>query len=110
MSKNGIPSWIESRSKILEQRKIDNSKFYKIPEGETTIEVSTAVPPIEVEKFNKKRSQYTIIVNGKEQILECGITLDSLILKALKQNLNPMTIIRVRTDIKTSYSIKGLSE
>lgn len=110
MSQTGIPSWINERAEVLAKRKIENSKFYKIPEGETEILVSTTKPPTEIEKFNKKRSQYEITVNGKSLILECGITLDSLILKALKQNMNPMIIIRVGTDINTMYSIKGLSK
>jgi hypothetical protein len=70
--------------------------------------VDISAPPLEVDKFQKKRYQYKIKVNNEIKILEVGIQLDTLIISALMKDMNPMTVIRSGKGIKTQYSIKGL--
>jgi hypothetical protein len=45
---------------------------------------------------------------NETKTLEVGKQLYRLIIKALAQGLNPMTIIRAGTDINTKYGIKAL--
>lgn len=104
-----MPSWVKDRQEKLEKEKEDRSQFFKFPKGETVIEVDTNTAPVELEKFSgKRRTQYKIKVNNEVKTLEVGVQLDTLIINALMQNLNPMTVIRIGDGIKTQYSIKEL--
>jgi len=113
MSK-AVPSWVKRENDAIKQQQAEESQFFKLPEGETEILVNDDEMPVEISKsFNKKdeariRYQYRIIVQGQEKTLEVGKQLHRLIIKALMQSLNPMTIIRAGTDINTKYGIKGL--
>ena len=109
-----IPSWVKRASEAIKTQQAEESVFYKLPEGETEILVDDAVAFVEITKaFNKKddariRYQYAITVEEQQKTLEVGKQLHRLIIKALMQGLNPMTIVRVGIDINTKYGIKGL--
>lgn len=102
--------WIKTRQLKLQKQKEENSQFFKFPEGETEILIDTAKPPEEViSNFGKPRTRYniTIVKTGAKKIIDVGVSLDSLIIEALMSNVNPMTVIRTGTDLKTKYGIKG---
>lgn len=103
-----IPNWVKEKQAQQEKQAQERSLFFKFPEGETEITVDTTMPPKEVNKFGKNRYQYKITVNNEIKTLEVGSMLDTLIIKALMANVNPMIVVRVGKGIKSSYSIKGL--
>lgn len=112
MSK-AIPSWVQQESAKIKEQQEQESQFYKLPEGETELLFDDAEPPKEIEKTFKSdtrtRWQYKVILeDGNQKTLEVGKQLHRLIIKALSQGLNPMTIIRAGTDINTKYGIKAL--
>lgn len=103
-----LPDWVKERQEQQLKEKNEKSQFYKFPKGETVIKVDLDSAPVEVEKFGKHRYQYKIIVEGAVKTLEVGMQLDTLIISALMENINPMTVVRVGSGIKTQYSIKEL--
>lgn len=112
MSKPAVPAWVKTAKAEIVEQEANESKFYKLPEGETEILVNDEEPPKVIEKkFNDKvstRWQFDIIVDEQQKTLEVGKSLYRKIVKALEQGLNPMTVIRAGTDIHTQYGIKGL--
>lgn len=112
MSK-AVPAWVKQAKAEIAEQEANESVFYKLPEGETEIMVNADEPPKVVEKKFKDevrtRWQFKIILeDGQQKTLEVGKTLYRKIIKALEQGLNPMTVIRAGTDIRTNYGIKGL--
>lgn len=111
MSK-ATPSWVQREANKIKAQQEKESIFFKIPEGETEIIINDALPPKVIEKDFKgtirTRWQFEVNVEGEKKTLEVGKMLYRLIIKALLQGLNPMTIIRAGTDINTKYGIKGL--
>lgn len=103
-----VPEWVKKRSAEIEKEKQNRSQFLKFEKGETVIKVDTNTPVKEVEKFQKTRYQYKVTVNNEVKTLECGTMLDSLIISALIKNINPMTVIRTGSGLKTQYGIKEL--
>jgi hypothetical protein len=107
-----LPKWIlDHNAKNEETAK--NSVFFKLPEGETEIQVDLSEAPKELQKAGldkivRTRWQYRIVVNGESKILEVGKQLDTQIIQALMKGLNPMVVIRAGKDIKSKYSVKGL--
>lgn len=112
MSK-ATPSWVQREAQKIKEQQEKESQFFKLPEGETELTVDDSEPPKEIEKSFKNdtrtRYQYNVILeDGTKKTLEVGKQLHRLIIKALSQGLNPMTIIRAGTDINTKYGIKAL--
>ncbi|MCJ7805245.1 hypothetical protein MUP46_01195 [Patescibacteria group bacterium] len=103
-----IPEWIKTRS---EQHKHDrSSEYFRIPEGESEIEIDETQAPEEVEGNFGTQYLYQVKAEGKKYKLTVGKMLDVMIIKALIKGINPMTVIRAGTGIQTRYSIKGLSD
>jgi hypothetical protein len=101
-----IPEWIKTRS--VQQKQDTSSEYFKIPEGESEIEINELQAPEEVEGNFGKQYMYYIKADGKRYKLTVGKMLDVMIIKALMKGINPMIVIRAGTGIQTRYSIKGL--
>jgi hypothetical protein len=102
-----FPSWVIERKKWHEENVQPN--YFSIPEGETTIEIDLSHAPQEKEGDFGKQFVYHIKANNKDYMLSASIVLDGLLISALSQGINPMTLIRTGTRKQTRYSIKELS-
>lgn len=114
MSKPTVPSWVKQASAEIAEQEANETKFFKFPEGETEILVNADEAPKVIEKTFKDKTttrwQFEIVIvdTGETKTLEVGKQLYRKIVRAIAQDLNPMTVIRAGTDIHTSYGIKGL--
>lgn len=99
-----LPEWIKQHKDML-----DKSQYFKIPQGETMIEIDLTQQVKQVpSNYGKDRFEYHIISEQKQYKMTVGFMLDVMITKALIQGMNPMTIIRAGEGQNTRYSIKGL--
>lgn len=104
--KEKIPDWvIEHNSKI---QHADGLRFFKIPAGETEIEVDLDVVPERREGLYGIQYVYTVTIDKKRWLLGASERLDKLITAALMQGLNPFTLERDGEGKNTRYAIKGL--
>lgn len=101
------PNWINQRN--AEQQKQPQTKLYLFQEGETVVEIDITNPPRDHDFGNGKRAIYTAKINGKVVEFAASKTLDRLIIKALMNDVNPMTLIRTGTELDTEYSVKELN-
>jgi hypothetical protein len=109
MSKQSeVPSWVKDRKQWHIAH--SNPEYLTVPEGETAIEVDLNHPAEEKEGDYGKQFMYRIKVDGKQYLLSASITLDRLIISALSEGINPMTLIRTGTKKQTRYSIKELAK
>jgi len=111
MSSTEKPKWIQGNLKTMTES--GYLPMLKLDEGETKISVNLDHAPVESEAIfqGKKSERFTFIVNkGKLGYkFTVGKQLYYLILQALFQEINPMTIIRKGTGQQTQYSIKELN-
>ena len=103
-----VPSWIKDRKQWHKAH--SQPKYFTVPEGETTIEIDVDQPAEEREGDYGKQFVYHIKANGEQYILSASITLDRLIISALSEGINPMTLVRVGAKKQTRYSIKELAK
>jgi hypothetical protein len=103
-----VPSWVKDRKQWHTAH--SNPKYFTIPEGETAIEIDLNHPAEEREGDYGKQFVYRIKANGEKYLLSASITLDRLIISALGEGINPMTLVRVGTKKQTRYSIKELAQ
>ena len=101
-----IPFWVKQRKQEIDE---ENQPFFKIPEGETVIEVDTDVVPTMREGDYSKQYLYKIKVQGTAYKLSASAYLDRIIIEALSQDINPFTLARTGTGKETRYSIKELA-
>lgn len=101
-----IPEWIQKRSERHASE--PESEYFKIPEGETVILVNEQQAPEEIKGKFGDQAIYEIFIEGEKQKLSASRRLDRLIIKALMNGMNPMTLVRVGKEIDTRYAIKGL--
>lgn len=84
--------------------------FYTLEEGETKIFIDITVKPTEDIGDFGKRLRWRIKVEKEEYDLTASMSLSKKILFALKQNVNPMILIRTGEGKQTRYSVKGLKK
>jgi hypothetical protein len=100
-----IPDWV-----IEHNRKIQDfeARFFKIPQGETEVEVDMDFPPERREGTYGIQYVYTVTIDEERFLLGASGRLDKLITAALMQGLNPFTVERDGEGKDTRYAIKGL--
>jgi hypothetical protein len=103
-----VPSWVKDRKQWHTAH--SHPEYFSVPEGETAIEVDLSRPAEEREGDYGKQFVYHIKANGKQYLLSASVTLDGLIILALSEGINPMTLIRTGTKKQTRYSIKELAK
>jgi hypothetical protein len=103
-----FPSWIAERKKWHNEHM--QPEYFSIPEGETSIELNLSKAPQEREGTFGKQFVYHITANNKDYLLSASLVLDRLIISALSEGINPMTIIRTGTKKQTRYNIKELAK
>jgi hypothetical protein len=109
MSKQAeVPQWVKERKQWHSEN--TRPEYFSIPEGETAIEIDMSQPPEEREGDFGTQYIYHIKVNGEHYLLSASMRLDRLIISALSEGINPMTIIRTGTKKQTRYSIKELAK
>jgi len=105
--KANVPSWVIERKNWHDE----NAKpdYFNVPEGETIIEIDLNHAPEEREGDFGTQYIYHIKANGERYLLSASVRLDRLIISALSEGVNPMTLIRTGTRKQTRYSIKELA-
>jgi mannose-6-phosphate isomerase-like protein (cupin superfamily) len=103
-----VPSWVKDRKQWHSAH--SSPKYFAVPEGETTIEIDLNNPAEEREGDFGKQFVYHIKVNEEHYLLSASVTLDRLVISALSEGINPMTLIRTGTKKQTRYSIKELAK
>jgi len=91
-------------------RKEGKEPYLTLEEGETVILIDGTVKPVESVGDFGKRLTWRVTKGGEKYDLTASMSLSKKLLKALKANINPMTIIRVGEAKQTRYSIKGLNK
>lgn len=106
-AQTNFPSWITERKKWHDENA--QPDYFSIPEGETKIEIDLSHAPQEKEGDFGKQFVYHIKANNADYLLSASVMLDRLIISALSEGINPMTLIRTGTKKQTRYSIKELA-
>jgi len=101
-------TFLKQRSEQIKKEKEENSKYVSLKNGENVIEIDLSQLPIEqIGKFGKRFIyQTTTKKNGANLLLSASPTLDSLIIKALSEGLNPFTLIKLGEGKDTRYDLK----
>jgi len=104
--------YLQQRMQQIKKQKEENSKFVSLKNGENLLEVDLSVLPTEQPPKNGYGARMiwttTTIKNKVALLLSASITLDSLIVKALSEGVNPFTLIKVGEGLNTRYAIKEL--
>lgn len=103
-----FPSWVKERKKWHDEHA--QPDYFKVPEGETLIEIDLNHAPEEKEGNFGTQYIYHIKANGERYLLSASMRLDRLIISALSEGVNPMTLVRIGTRRQTRYSIKELAK
>ena len=101
-----VPQWIKDRAE--RQKTEPDSEFFKIPEGESIVLIDENQAPEELDGKFGKRYLYAVIVEGNKLKLSVNKRLDKMIIKALMNGINPLTLIRVGQGTDTRIKIKGV--
>lgn len=106
--------YLKQRTEQIKKQKEEYSKFVKLQNGENKIEIDLSVLPYEQPakgSYNARMIWTTATQkNGKNLLLSASMILDSLIVKALSNGVNPFTLIKVGEGINTRYAIKELEQ
>lgn len=111
-----LPSWLDGKQKILNERRAKVMKekgmaeFYTLPEGESKIFIDINKEPREQDGDFGLRTIFRINAEGKEYDLSCSDALARRIYNALTAGVNPMTVIRIGDGKQTRFSIKELKK
>jgi hypothetical protein len=103
-----VPAWVKERRQWHNEN--TRPQYFSIPEGETVIEVDVNQPPEKREGDFGPQYVYRVRMNGEQYLLSASVRLDRLIVLALSEGINPMTIIRTGMKKETRYSIKELAK
>jgi hypothetical protein len=106
VNQKSIPKWVQERKRQIDKAQL---QYFKIPVGETTINVDVDVVPEEREGDYSKQYVYSVAVKGETLKLSASEYLDKIIIEALSQGINPFTLVRKGTGKKTRYSVKELA-
>lgn len=104
--------YLKTRTEQIKKEKEDNSKFFKLKNGENIIKIDLSQLPIEeTGKYGKRFIYQTVTVkNGTPLLLSASKTLDSMVIKCLSEGLNPFTLIKLGEGKDTRYDIKEWKE
>jgi hypothetical protein len=103
-----VPTWVKDRKQWHNEN--TRPQYFSVPEGETVIELDVNEPPEERQGEFGPQYVYHVKVNNEHYLLSASMRLDRLIVLALSEAINPMTIIRTGMKKQTRYSIKELAK
>lgn len=106
--RENLPSWVKERKQWHDENA--QPEYFSVPEGETLLEIDLSHAPEEREGDFGRQFVYHIKANDTHFLLSASSMLDRLIISALSEGINPMTLIRTGTKKQTRYSIKELSK
>lgn len=104
--------WLKQRQIAIQKEREENSKYLSLKNGENIIKIDLNVLPLEQKgRFGARQIYTTCTVKGDKQLLlSASMMLDSLIIKALSNGINPFTLIKVGEGKDTRYAIKELED
>ena len=108
MQKTIDETFLKNRTQQIKKEKEENSKYFKLHNGENKIEIDLSQLPIDETGLYGKRFVYqtTSENNGKKLLLSASVTLDAMIIKCLSEGINPFTLIKTGEGKNTRYEIK----
>lgn len=102
--------YLQKRMQEIQKNKEENSRYISLKNGENILKIDLNFLPVEEKGKYGTRIVYTTanMKGDKALLLSASIVLDSLIIKALSNGINPFTLIKVGEGKNTRYAIKEL--
>lgn len=112
MQKNINEEYLKNRMEEIKKEKEKFGKYLSLKNGENIVKINLEHLPVSTDTKFGTRYVYTTCIkrNDKELLLSASPILDGLIIKALSNNINPFTLIKVGEGKNTRYAIKELAE